>query len=183
MRNARAGMTFLEIMIVMVIVGIMASVTIPSLRGPYEFNKLRGGAREVVALMRYARSTAIMSEVEVPLEIDTEKDRFRLNLDKVAAKKKPEQRKAIREGSEASWRQLPKEVVFAAVYSWDDPKKDKSIAQIVFYPDGSASDSRVVLENRDKKMMTIVLNRATALAEIRKGLPEDLKTDAEEQQP
>lgn len=175
MSNRRGGMTFLEIVVVTTIISLMAMFTIPSMRGPFAFNRLRTGSREVVSLMRLARSQAVINEVEVVLEIDVENSRYRLNMDNVARKRRLKERSRIKESEEARWRELPENVVFNAVHSWDDPDKAKKVARIIFFPDGSASDSSIILTNERKASMTVMVNRATALAEVVKGIPEELQ--------
>lgn len=168
-QRARRGMTFLEIMVVVTILSVMAIFTIPAMRGPHAFNKLRAGAREIVSLTRLARSTAVLNEVMVTLELDVDNDQYRLNLENLEAKKHLAERKALQSREEAIWRPLPDGVMFQEVHSWDDPLKRGNIARIVFYADGSASDSTIVLASERGRQMSVQLNRATGLAEVVKG--------------
>ena len=172
MRRSQSGMTFLEVMTVVIITAVMTVFTIPNLKGPHEFNKMRASAREIISLMRYARSMAVLHEVEVAMEFDVEENNYRLDLDQVGKKMERRERRKMDKAEETNWRALQKNVNFLAVASWDAPA-EKGIARIVFYPDGSASDATIVLENEMKQHMSVELNRATALAEVTKGLPED----------
>ncbi len=168
-RLSQHGMTFLEIMIAMTILSVLAIFTIPNMKGPHAFNKLRAGSREIVSLMRMARSTAVLNEVEVILELDEEENRYRLNLDNVARKRRLAERKAVERSEIANWRDLPKNISFVSVVSLDDEKDRDGVTKILFYPDGSASGSTIVLKNEADKKMTVTLNRATALPEVIKG--------------
>jgi prepilin-type N-terminal cleavage/methylation domain-containing protein len=173
--KARHAMTLLELMVVISILAAFTVLAIPAMRGPHEKNKLRTASREIVSLLRYARSAAVFNETDVVLEIDVEAGLYRLDLGKMAT---PERRGHL--GPEPRdvelWHETPKGVIFLAVFSWDDPDEKEGWARIRFYPDGSASDSMVVLENSRTQHMTIGVNRATGRPEIYIGLPENWET-------
>ena len=57
--QARAGFTLIEVMIVVVIVGIIAGLTIPAFMNYFQRQKLIGVQRELMADIAYVRSLAI----------------------------------------------------------------------------------------------------------------------------
>jgi type II secretion system protein H len=175
----RAGMTFLELMVVISIISIFTVMAIPAMRGPHEKNKLRGAAREIVATMRYARSAAVMFDGRVKMEVDLAQQSYRLVLPEMAKKKS---KWAAGVGEEPMrevelWRDLPRDsrgmIEIEKIYSWDDPDPDGDIVRIFFFPDGSASDSSITLVNKFDQRMTVYLSRATAEARVETGAPTD----------
>ena len=57
--HSRAGFTLIEIMIIVVIIGVLAGLTIPAFMGYFQRQKLIGVQRELMADIAYARSLAI----------------------------------------------------------------------------------------------------------------------------
>ena len=58
-RSQAAGFTFIEMMIVFVVLGIMLSITVKSVRGTWVASSRRSGSREVTAYLFRARAIAI----------------------------------------------------------------------------------------------------------------------------
>lgn len=59
LRQARLGFTMLELMVVIAIVAILASVAIPSFRTMIERNRVAGAVNQFVGDLQFARSEAI----------------------------------------------------------------------------------------------------------------------------
>src|SRR5439155_792367 len=58
-RSRTAGFTFIEMLLVFVIMGIMLSITVKSVRGTWVASSRRSGSREVTAYLFRARAIAI----------------------------------------------------------------------------------------------------------------------------
>ena len=58
-RSQAAGFTFIEMLLVFVIMGIMLSITVKSVRGTWVASSRRSGSREVTAYLFRARTIAI----------------------------------------------------------------------------------------------------------------------------
>lgn len=171
--GSRRGFTLLEMTIVITILAVFMIMAIPSMRGPHSRNKLRASAREIVALTRHARSAAVLNGANATLELELDTGRYRLDLRKVHRERKKMKRKTNERAVEI-WQYLHEDIFFNSVYSWDQPDEKRGIARIVFYPDGSASDSSIVLENNYERQITVVINRATSEAEIFEGSAEEV---------
>lgn len=181
--SSRRGFTFLEMMVVVAILVVFTILAAPAMRGPHEKNKLRAAARDIVSTMRYARAAAILNEAVISVELDLNNHRRRLDLQAIGQKSlkkkkkswgKPKKDETLKDDLEY-WVDLPDRVIIAKVYSWEEPDRKTNVARIRFYPDGSASDSAVVLQNSVGHKMTIVVNRATAVPEIVAGVPSELR--------
>jgi len=62
--------TLIELLLVIAIIGIISAVTLPSLVGSIRGNRLRLSARSVVMAGRYARSMAVMKQIDMVLRFD-----------------------------------------------------------------------------------------------------------------
>ena len=74
-RQGRAGAAFtlIEILLVLAIVGILSAVLVPNVVRSMSSNQRRTAVRQVVAAGRYARSMAVLKQVQVVLAFDLAK--------------------------------------------------------------------------------------------------------------
>ena len=68
----RRGFTLIEMMIVAVIIGTVASLSVPSFQRSYDRHKFTNGQQEVVSALKKARSYAISSKEPHGIYIDSE---------------------------------------------------------------------------------------------------------------
>jgi type II secretion system protein H len=71
-----AGFTFVEILIVVMIMGIIATISLPALNETLEDTRLRGAADEVVTALEYAQLTAMTSGRETRVNIESNDERI-----------------------------------------------------------------------------------------------------------
>ena len=69
-RSSSWGFTLIELLLVLVIMGIIAAVTVPSVARSMRGNRLRSAARTVVMAGRYARSMAVLHQHEMKVSFD-----------------------------------------------------------------------------------------------------------------
>ena len=62
------GLTLVEIMLVIVVVGIIAGITIPNFSGYLQRTKLTGARNEMMADIQYARSLAIARRTTIAMQ-------------------------------------------------------------------------------------------------------------------
>ncbi|MCK5850850.1 MAG: prepilin-type N-terminal cleavage/methylation domain-containing protein [Kiritimatiellae bacterium] len=70
MRSERNGFTMIELMLVVAIIGIVTTITVPNLIRSSRGNRLRMAARSIVMAGRYARSMAVMNGKDLSLVFD-----------------------------------------------------------------------------------------------------------------
>ena len=68
----RTGFTLIEILLVVVIIMIATAVAIPSFTRSFRGAKLRTAGRELVMASRYARSVAVLQQVQTSVLFDSE---------------------------------------------------------------------------------------------------------------
>jgi type II secretory pathway pseudopilin PulG len=166
----------MELLVAVTILVIMMGLIAPVLTGVHEGNKLRAAAREIVALLKYARTEAVMGERTTEVFLDLEKREFWLDLREPdpktgnyrSEKGKKTQLEHKRSLSEGMW--------FDEVSAYDNNiiKRDKLIA-IDFFADGSASPTFVTVAGRNGKKMTIEVLKSSGMTELSAGTIEEKK--------
>lgn len=130
--NVRAsGVTLLELLIVLVLMGIIAGIAIPMFSGGVSGTALKSAAREVAAGLRYARDQAIAQRADTLLVLDLDGRTFRVL---------PDQRT----------HRLPERIDLKLYTAQRDLVAEK-VGAIRFYPDGGSDGGRVTLAAGDRK--------------------------------
>jgi type II secretion system protein H len=178
--KATRAFTLLELMIVLVILGILMTLTIPTFSGMHKRNQLRSTAREIVALMKYARTEAVFGERMTEVFLDIDKRQYWLDLrtpDEKTGEYNPRAKKSQYEDK----RDLHQDIWFSEVTGYDSNIISNKIIAVDFYPDGSASPTLFTLANKTENKMTIEVLKATGMTEISGGTIEEKKAKEEEE--
>jgi prepilin-type N-terminal cleavage/methylation domain-containing protein len=179
------GVTFVELVIVVVILSILLVFAVPNMRGIYERNKLVSASRQIISLIRYARAEAITGEREIELNFDIEKNKYWLDLKKYSHILGSGDRKAERPELIEQELSLPQFVYFSKVTTENDEAGREKTGIITFYPDGSATGASIVLVNKTPRKkspeyLVIEVSHATALPDVYQMSPEELERMREE---
>ena len=129
-RNAR-GVTLLELLIVLVIMGFVAALAVPVFRGGVSTTDLKVAAREVAAGLRLARGQAIAQKQQSVLEIDVTARAFRVLPDPRV-------------------HSLPSGIDIKLFTAASDLVSDR-VGAIRFYPDGGSNGGRITLAAGERK--------------------------------
>ncbi len=121
----------MELLIVLAITAIIAAFTIPMLGNGPSGAALRGGARELAAGLRTARSIAVAQRHETFVAIDLAGRRFKVTGD-------PREY------------QLPRDAELKLFTAQSDIV-DASTGAIRFYPDGGSNGGRITLASGERK--------------------------------
>jgi general secretion pathway protein H len=130
-RQRALGLTLLELLIVLVLIGLMAAVTIPILGSGVSTTQLRSAAREVAAGLRTARGQAITQRAESVLVLDVAARAFSVPPD---TRVHP-----INPGIELKLFTAAHDIV------------NENVGAIRFYPDGGSTGGRVTLSSGERK--------------------------------
>lgn len=171
----------------MAILVIMSAVVAPSFTRQYHFAKLNTAARTFVALMRYARSQAVVEGTTYRLNIDQQAQRVWITYydtgeDDQDTSREPQfvEDESVLGGS----RQLPDEVevreialgdealaqlsdeALEAVEAQQAQLNDEGTPYIAFTPQGTTDGARILLENGEGDQLAVVLDAITGRTEI-----------------
>lgn len=164
------GMTFIEIILVIAIIGISMSVAIPMLTRKPGNLELRTAAETVQSLIRYTRNSSIVKAKKHKIRFDRDKARL-----VVEAEESPIDSPGVYEkhklptsvGREIDPKQM--EIVFRFVGIPDERPGNEG--EILFYPDGSSSDTLIYVVNKENgRACTIALAGATGISFLRKEI-------------
>ena len=130
----QAGFTLLELIIVMAIIGMIASLVIPHI-GSGQLTLLKAQMREVVAVLNYARRSAIVEGKQKVASFYEGKEN--------TAKKSPQKMNPgqwVSRGTTLQWGET----------TGEDQPPEKGY-QITFYPEGGSSGGEIILGYLDHK--------------------------------
>lgn len=126
-----AGVTLLELLIVLTLMAIVAGFVIPMFGGPLSTSELRSTARQLAAGLRLARSEAVSQRRETFLVLDVAGKRFKVDRD-------PQEHK------------LPSRVELKLFTAQND-LVDESVGSIRFFPDGGSNGGRITVAAGERK--------------------------------
>ena len=180
LRNA--GMTLVEICLVLALLVAIAAVTVPAMEGTFSRAALKGGGAIVRGGLAKARLAAMQSGQTQVFRFEPNGPRFQIiALDQLAL---PESSNLSREDPEAehspedmlrlAQARLPDKVIFAA----GDVATSSQVAAllgatddgvwsppILFNPDGTTSDATLVLQNDKGQTIRVTLRGLTGIAD------------------
>jgi prepilin-type N-terminal cleavage/methylation domain-containing protein len=174
----RRGMTLLELLLVVAIMVVVASLAIPAVQRTFSTQALQKGADRVRVAMGQARVRAIKNGEEYAVFLSPGGSWFNVapfvNYQEQAAlaaqrEKMSEQR--LQSNYEDDL--LPKGIEFVLDEVGADARSAEALATlgsggslrpILFYPDGTSQDARVVLRNEKEQYVEVQLRGLTGVA-------------------
>lgn len=176
------GFSLVELLCVLVMLAVLAGLAMPSFVSGLREERLRSSCRNVISLMRIARSRAATHAETVRLNFDLVEGRFFLSEPEettpqaaAATTFQPSEREwALVRTHVARERKLPDEVSFLYVGSspGESDRQRINVRQqelgartdyeyIEFYPDGTAEETYVAITNTVDSKLVIFLNGVT----------------------
>ena len=126
-----AGVTLLELLIVLMIMAFVTAIVVPTLGGGVSTADLKSATREVASGLRYARDQAIAKRTESLLVIDLDARTFSLPPD-------------------AHLHKLPEKLDLKLFTAQRDLVSEK-VGAIRFFPDGGSNGGRITLAAGERK--------------------------------
>ena len=80
LRN-NSGVSMLEMMIVVVVIGLLAAISLPNFGGAIKKMKFDNEGRDLVSALRYARSAAITLQQPIGVYLDSDNKKTQTFLD------------------------------------------------------------------------------------------------------
>jgi general secretion pathway protein H len=130
-RPAQAGVTLLELLIVLSIMAIIAALVVPLLGSGVSNTELKSAARQVTAGLRLARSEAVATRRDTRVMLDLEHRTFQVERD-------------------AHVHALPHDLEMKLFTAQSDLVSDR-VGAIRFFPDGGSNGGRVTLASGERK--------------------------------
>ena len=128
---AAAGVTLLELLIVLAIMALGAAMVMPMLGSGVSNTELRSAARQLASGLRLARSEAVAQRRETFLVLDVAGRRFKVDRD-------------VQEHA------LP-HAVELKLFTAQNDLVDEKVGSIRFYPDGGSNGGRITVGSGERK--------------------------------
>jgi type II secretion system protein H len=177
------GFTFLEIMVVVVLLGILMAVVLPAMGGTADGARLRGSARGLANILKVARTEAVLGNRMTEVLLDLAHHTYQLDLHEPSAESRGERLTSSitrnRRRNLELERQLETRVRFDEVTATSPQILADSKIVVRFFPDGSATPTMITLVNNRDKAMTLEVLRVTGLVETRTGRSADQERSPE----
>ena len=138
------GFTLIELMLVLVLMGLLFSLTPPLFHKAFPSLKLKAATRDLAQEIRYVQQTAIITGAESLMRFEIESNRYQSDL--------------VNQGEV---RQLPEGIRFRI----DDSDAPQAILVLRFYPDGSSSGGLIRLSN-EVQSFVIAVDWLTSRVEV-----------------
>jgi type II secretion system protein H len=175
-----SAFTLIELMVVMVLIGIMTAMILPEMKGTYEDALLRSTSRELVSVCSLASSHAVSLNQAHRLRLDLKTGHY--SIERPARDRASEGRFVAAQELNGGEGELDTRIVIEihkasedALRSTDQesasvadnrPQSERRDDGIMFYPDGTADASEIVLRDRDGFRLALRINPVTARVRI-----------------
>ena len=175
-----SAFTLIELMVVIVLIGVMAAMILPEMKGTYEDALLRSTSRELVSVCGLAASHAVSLNQAHQLLLDRKTGHYSIQMR--ASDRAPEGRFVSAREVPGGEGELDSRIVIEIHTASDDrteaaqrgsspvsagsARAEQRDDAITFYPDGTADASEIVLRDRDGFRLALRINPVTARVRI-----------------
>jgi prepilin-type N-terminal cleavage/methylation domain-containing protein len=148
-RNTK-GYTFIEITVVIILIGVMASISLPKIRHAILADKLKSTSRKMIGVISRLRNDAIREQKAFYLHLDLEANRFWTDSEAML-----EEERLSADEKAAS---LPEGISVLDVWFRGKGKKQHGVVVIRFSKKGYAQESAIHLRSDDGRQFTLFLS-------------------------
>ncbi len=149
------GFTFIEILFVILIIGVMSTLAIPQLRKSFDSLELESFTKNIYYLAQYLQGSSISQGKVYRLDIDPDQGSFS------ATCKTGAEFKAV-EGKFGKPYKAPVNVTISL-----ENKSAISENNVYFYPDGSSSDADITFEGKGGNKLILIINGVSGGMQIK----------------
>lgn len=176
-----SAFTMIELMVVIIIVAMIATVSSGYFVGTYKKAQIRKACRELAVMAKFSRVAAIEKQVQVKLCLDRALNEFYVKYYQRDEHGEGDFEEVVASGPYCRRVVLPLGIVFerveifqgqeSEIFSWD-AADDQEV--IHFYPDGRC-DRSVVQIGDGKRAFSLKLEAATGSVEVVEGVVENFE--------
>jgi prepilin-type N-terminal cleavage/methylation domain-containing protein len=143
------GFTLLELIVVMTLIGLMLSISIPSLREAFFTDPLKSTTRKVIGLVTAVRELAVRSQQPYLLHIDRLENRIWYEKEFVTA---PDQQKSTQKEAEVKF---PESVRISGIAAGSDIASSQDQAVIWISKQGYMEDTVIRIEDKQGNHLNV----------------------------
>ena len=137
--SRKKSLTFIELLIVVIIIGILIGVSLPNLTKTFNNLQLNNFSRELQTFMNYLHERSIVEEKIIYLKVDNEKKKYWAETQREA------------EQTRLKGYTIPE----ALTIEVETESQEFPQNQIRFFPDGSIDKVTIDVVNQDSQKMTL----------------------------
>ncbi|MGD0335823.1 MAG: prepilin-type N-terminal cleavage/methylation domain-containing protein [Candidatus Omnitrophota bacterium] len=146
----RRGITFIELLIVIVIIGVLSTVSIPRFRNTFSSLELENFTKEIYYLSRYLQSSAISQEKIFYLGLNRDEEKAQFQAYYVTQESTLEKIK----GRFSGVYETPRGISISSI----TPEETQGV---YFYPDSSADNAIICFQNSNQQKFCLSIKGAT----------------------
>lgn len=168
-----AGLTLIELSVVIFILSIVVVAAVPRFRNTYENIKFRNTVYNIVKLMYYARDRAIIERTPFRIRFFEDGPAFCLESqateqDEESDKKKRGRRRRKKEAEfEEVSGSIGRKIFFPKDVTFDIEEPDR-VDYVTFYPDGQSDECVIYIIGGDDMTYTITTKEAIGIVKLYK---------------
>ena len=150
MSDNTKGYTFIEITVVIILIGLMASLSVPKIRHAVLTDKLKSVSRKLIGVVSNVRNDAIREQKAFYLRFDLETNRYWADSEAMTE----EERLSAKENAVS----LPEGIKVLDVWVRGKGKKQQGVVGIRFNKKGYVQESAIHLSSEDGRRFTLSLS-------------------------
>lgn len=166
-RNRRTGFTLLELLVVLVLITLITSLVGPRLINPLNRRNIESTARQIAAILRYAKSGAVTEKVPYRAIFNMDADQLTI-----------EQSRTSEEEALSNAGMNP--VLEPRVYTLspgirlkkgillDGQTVNAGVFEMVFFPMGGTSGGEVILSDKENRRFSIAVDMITGSVTVKR---------------
>lgn len=152
------GFTFIELVLVSIIILVLVGITAPQFRGPFHRIQLKNTCQSLVQLMRYIQGKSIAEKKFCRINFDFEQGTFWPTVEDEA-----HPGKFVR--IKGKWGKTFKTTEGVSINALEDIPINEETSFITFYPDGTSDKAKIKISGSKGKAFTITTQRTIRYAE------------------
>ncbi|MBW2616339.1 MAG: prepilin-type N-terminal cleavage/methylation domain-containing protein [Deltaproteobacteria bacterium] len=150
MSRDEKGYTFIELTVVIILIGLMAAISVPRIRHGLLTDELKSASRKLVGVIKSLRNDAISGQKAFYLHLDLESNRFWTESEAMLE----EERLSASEKAAS----LPEGVSILDVWFRGKGKKQHGVTVVRFSKKGYVQQCAIHLSSDDGRKFTLVLS-------------------------
>jgi len=165
-RNRTTGFTLFELLVVLVLIALITSLVGPRLINPLNRRNIESTARQIAAILRYARSGAVTEKV--PYRAIFNMDTDQLAIEQYRTEEEAPSNLATNPELESGIYNFAPGIRLDKGILLDGQTVDAGVFEMMFFPMGGTSGGEVILSDKENRRFSIAVDMITGSVTVKK---------------